>query len=83
MATYKYEFRKRWNDKLPRDAIKSVVSRMHVSMTAQEVADDIRSRATKAGTMPANLIEQACEYAALCHKANVDLYVSAMRGSYR
>jgi hypothetical protein len=76
----KYEFGKRWDDKLPRYDLKWFMGRVHVGTPDSEVEADIRRRCA---AWPPRMIGQAVAYALECHKANQGLYRYVMGGSYR
>lgn len=65
---------------VPYGQIRWFVDRMHVSMTSQEVADEMQSRMTSSDWTDERK-QEAITYAIKCHEQNRGLYSDVMSGS--
>ena len=80
MTTYRYEYGKRWDARVPRGDIHWLIGRVHVGTPEDEIAADIAKRCTAPGYTP-SLIRQSVAYALECHRRNRELYRHVMRGA--
>lgn len=74
MAKYVSEFSKRWDVRVPRSAISWLVNRLHVSVTEDAIAADIRARCAVRPEWTEALIKQAIAYALECHNRNREIW---------
>lgn len=65
---------------IPCGQIRWIVDRMHVSMSHQEVADELRRRMTSSDWTE-DRKNEAIAYAIKCHEHNRSLYNDVMSGS--
>ena len=75
MSEQKYisEYGRNWRVETPREDIHWLMGRVHVGTPDSEVEADIRRRCTDPVYTP-ELIQEAVDYALLCHAENRDLY---------
>ena len=81
MTEHKYvtEFGRKWRVETPRGDIHWLMGRVHIGTPDIEVKADIRSRCTDPAYTP-ELIQEAVDYALLCHAENQGLYRYVMSG---
>lgn len=72
----------RANPAIPEAAIRFIVGNFSVGASDEKVADDIRSRGTKA-KWPKDAIAEAVKFALKVHHENQDLYRGVMSGRLR
>ena len=75
-----YEFGRHWSPKIPRGSISHVIRKFHVSLHEDDAAGEIERRCEGRPGWSREAIVEAMDYARACHRANVDLYSSVMRG---
>ena len=73
-ARYAYEYGRRWDRRVPRTDIRWFVDRLHVGTPDDDIAADIRRRATGLPGYTPAIIEASIRYALLRHARNRDLY---------
>lgn len=64
---------------VPTQAIRRLVSRLHVSQSDEDVRDEIETRARE-NHWPTSLVEPAVRYALSVHRKNQKLYSQVSRG---
>jgi hypothetical protein len=80
------EFGQRWDERVPRDAIKRLLSRTHVSATDADVETDVIMRIEKgrdAAKYTESLRRQTVRYALEVHRRNRALYLNVMQGNLK
>lgn len=66
--------------KIPKGAIEWLVSRLHVSVSDEDVKTDIRRRARRTPDVSEKFVEKMAEYAVKCHHKNQELYTAVTTG---
>lgn len=79
---YKYEFRKRWDVRLPRHDIKYLVERHHCATDDDTIAADVLDR-LKHSEIPQSMWKACRRYALLVHARQKKLYYAVLRGDMR
>lgn len=77
------EFGKNWDVRIPRGQIKWLVDKMHVSLTNDQVREQMRERCKRDARFTPGLVRQCEEYAVICHERNYLLYRKVMTGNLK
>ena len=74
------EFGRNWHVETPRGDIHWLMGRVHVGTPDAEIEADIRGRCTDPAYTP-EIVQEAVDYALICHRENQGLYRYVMTGS--
>jgi uncharacterized protein len=79
---YRYEFGRRWNARLPRNAIKYLVERYHCATDDDTIVGDLLDR-LKQSKIPQSMWDACRRYALIVHHRQKDMYYRVLRGDMR
>ena len=74
------EHGREWDVRTPRGDVAWYVRRLHVSVTNEDLAIDIRTRCNCPGFTP-EIIAETVDYAIICHAINRRLYARVYTGN--
>jgi hypothetical protein len=87
MTTYRMEYGKKWDVRVPRDSIKRIVGRRSVGETDDEIVELIKVRCQNAALnnpeWNSRLVESSIAYGLEVHRHNRTLYRKVMKGDFR
>lgn len=84
MSKFAYEYGRRWAVRLPRNDLRTFVSRIHCGETEEYVAEMVRQLLARQECMRgknARLIPQCLRFALCVFRENRDLYRRVLRGN--
>ena len=77
MKTLRKDLGRYWDVRTPRNDIRWLMGRVHVGTSDAEIEADIRARCSDPAYTP-EIIQEAIDYALLCHRENQNLYARVM-----
>jgi hypothetical protein len=83
MAQFVHEFGKRWDERVPRNAIRHHMGRIHVGVSDEAIAAEITAavkRSKDADAFTPALVRQSIRFALICHTRNRDLFRRVQAG---
>lgn len=83
MSQFVHEFGKRWDERVPRNAIRHHMGRVHVGTPDETIVAEITAACERSkDTFTPALVRQSVRFALECHKRNRDLFRRVTSGRH-